>query len=79
MIRTWWRAFSMVTLVALNTSQISRGHFGVAFCTGTLLSWVWWSNTRNASHDETRFGQAAYACGAGCGTVCGMFLGGLWR
>ena len=73
----WWRAFSIVTCTALNVTQIAGGHYGRAFCTGALLSFIWWANTRTAARSEHPAAQWAYACGAGCGTVFGMWLGRL--
>jgi hypothetical protein len=75
----WLRSFKIVTLTALNVMQVSQHRYGVAFITGGLLSWVWWSNTRTAARSDVRYAQLAYAIGAGCGTVFGMWLGGLWR
>lgn len=74
----WWRAFSIVTLTALNVTQVSGGHYYMAFGTGGTLSFVWWINTRTAASSNVRGGQMAYAFGAGCGTVFGMFLGRLY-
>jgi hypothetical protein len=74
----WWRAFSIVTCTALNATQIFAGHYGAAFCTGSLLSFIWWSNTRKAARSDVATAQWAYAFGAGCGTVTGMWLGRLW-
>jgi hypothetical protein len=77
--RIWFRAFSLVSLVALNTTQISGHHYYAAFITGSTLSWVWWKNTKTAASSDVRGAQLAYALGAGCGTVLGMLIGGLWN
>lgn len=74
----WFRAFGIVTCTALNVVQVSHRHFLPAFFTGSLLSFIWWANTRTASSSNAPGAQAAYAFGAGCGTVFGMWLGGLW-
>lgn len=79
LVKTWWRAFSIVTLTALNVTQVSQFNIVPAFFTGGMLSWVWWANTRAANRDDSREAQFAYALGAACGTVTGMFLGGLWN
>ncbi len=73
----WWRAFSIVTVTALNVVQVSGHHYVTAFFTGGLLSFIWWINTRTAAHSEARWGRAAYTFGAACGTVMGMWLGEL--
>jgi hypothetical protein len=70
-----WRAFSLVTLVALNTYQISHRNYGMALLTGGLVSWVWWGNTRKANRDDSRMGQVVYTLGAAAGTVTGMWIG----
>ena len=75
MIRVFLRAFAIVTLTALNVSQVSRSHYQAAFFTGGILSFVWWANTRTANQVDGRSAQIAYATGAGFGTVFGMFLG----
>lgn len=75
----WWRAFSVVSLTALNVTQVSQGNYLAAFFTGTALSFVWWMNTRTAANSTLKGGQIAYAVGAGCGTVFGMFLGRMFR
>jgi hypothetical protein len=74
-VSIWWRAFSIVSVTAVNVTQISAGHYAAAFCTGGLLSFIWWVNARTAAKSEARGGQWAYAFGAACGTVTGMFLG----
>jgi hypothetical protein len=71
----WWRAFSIVTVTAVNVTQISGGHYAAAFCTGSLLSFIWWANTRTAARSELEAARWAYAFGAGCGTVVGMWIG----
>lgn len=72
-----WRAFSIVACTSLNVVQIANGRYALAFVTGGLLSWIWWGNTRRAAHSDLRGAQAAYALGAGLGTVAGMALGRL--
>jgi hypothetical protein len=76
---TWWKAFSIVTLTALNVTQVSGGHYCAAFVTGGTLSWVWWGNTRTANQQDGSLHRIAYAAGAACGTLVGMALGGLWK
>ena len=75
--RVWFRAFSIVTCTALNVVQVTSGRYLAAFVTGSLLSFIWWANTRTAAHSEVKGAQFAYTLGAGCGTVFGMFLGSL--
>lgn len=71
----FFRALLIVTLTSLNVVEVSRGFYLNAFFTGGVLSFVWWGNTRTASRTEGRAAQFAYALGAGCGTVLGMFIG----
>lgn len=78
MITPFFRAFVIVTLTALNVTQVSSGNYLSAFFTGGALSWVWWGNTRTANRDDSSGAQLAYALGAACGTVTGMMIGGLW-
>jgi hypothetical protein len=77
LVKVWWRAFSIVTMTALNVTQVTGHHYKSAFFTGSLLSFIWWANTRTAAHSGIRGAQFAYTFGAGCGTVFGMFLGSL--
>lgn len=76
-IGIWWRAFSLVSCVALNTVQVANHHYVMAFFTGGLLSFVWWGNTKTAAHNTGKYAQHAYALGAACGTLNGMSLG-IW-
>ncbi len=69
------RAFLQVALVAWNVRNVAAGNYGLAFATGSAVSWVWWMNSRCAAHTEAKHGRAVYALGAGAGTVCGMALG----
>lgn len=77
MIRVFTRAFTIVTCTALNVSQVAHSHYLAAFFTGSLLSYIWWTNTKTAVSVEGRGAHIAYATGAGFGTVFGMFLGRL--
>ena len=74
--RVFGRAFLQVTLVAWNVVNVSDRQFVLAFFTGTAVSWVWWMNSRAAAHSEQPSARAAYALGAGTGTVAGMIVGG---
>lgn len=76
--RIWFRAFSIVTCTALNVTQVASGNYLGAFFTGGLLSFIWWANTKTAATSDVKGAQLAYAFGAGCGTVFGMFLGRLF-
>lgn len=77
LVDIWWRAFSIVTCTAVNVTQVAAGHYGTAFLTGALLSFIWWTNTRTAARTDLRYAQPLYAFGAGCGTVFGMWIGRL--
>jgi hypothetical protein len=72
--RVFLRGFLLVTLVALNTRQIASGNYLGAFTVGGMISIVWWSNSSKTREDVTGAGLA-YAFGAACGTVFGMWLG----
>jgi hypothetical protein len=68
------RGFALVTLVALNTTQIASGNFGGAFVVGGGISLLWWSNS-SKKREDVRGAGLAYALGAACGTCFGMWLG----
>lgn len=68
------RGFLLVTLVALNTRQVSQGHYGGAFVVGGLISLTWWANS-SSKREDVRGAGVAYALGAACGTCLGMWLG----
>jgi hypothetical protein len=70
------RAFVLVALTSANVRQIAQGHYGWAFVCGGLISLVWYLNVGKASHDQRWAAVLAYSVGAGCGTVCGMWLAG---
>ncbi len=71
------RAFTQVSLVAWNVINLSQQDYLMAFVSGTLVSYVWWMNSRAAALTQAVYGQHAYALGAGCGTLFGMVLGSL--
>lgn len=73
------RAFLQVSLVALNVTQIARGHMGGAFVVGFLISLLWFFNARSAGRSDAPGAAWCYALGAGCGTVAGMLLSQWWR
>lgn len=73
-LRTFWRGFLIVTLTAANVGQIAGHHWAGAFVGGFGISFVWWTNSRTASHSDLKYGRELYAAGAGCGTVFGMWL-----
>lgn len=75
----WARAFAIVSLTALNVTQVSAGRYLAAFATGGTLSFVWWMNTRIASHASGRAAHFTYAFGAACGTMFGMWVGRMLR
>lgn len=71
------RAFAQVVLVAINITQVARGHYGGAFAAGCAISFVWWINARSAGRSDAPGAAAVYALGAGVGTVTGMYLSAL--
>jgi hypothetical protein len=70
------RGFVIVSLTSMNVRQIANGHFGPAFVVGCSISGVWWFNRRSAAHSDAPGAWAAYALGAGLGTMFGMWAGG---
>jgi uncharacterized protein YebE (UPF0316 family) len=76
LVNLFLRAFAMVTLVSCNTVQISQGRYAGAVLCGCLISLVWYLNVGKASNDQRWQAVLAYALGAGCGTVCGMWIAG---
>lgn len=70
----FWRGLLIVALTSSNIMQIAEQHWLGAFVNGFAISWVWWKNSNRAAHSEARYGQAAYALGAGLGTIFGMWL-----
>lgn len=76
MLRPFLRAFLIVSLTAMNVRLIARGMWIPMFLSGGALSWIWWDNTKMATTGGRR-PQFGYAFGAGCGTVCGAWLGGV--
>jgi hypothetical protein len=75
LLRLAARGWLIVTLTALNVTQIAAGRYVAAFLVGMAISGVWWFNSRNAAHSEATGAWFAYAFGAGLGTVTGMWLG----
>ena len=75
LFRPFRQAFFIVTCTAVNVTQVAGGHYGMAFFTGGLLSFVWWRNTRLAGMTADPLAGHAYAFGAACGTVFGMWIG----
>ena len=76
MIQLFFRGFTIVALVSLNTRLISDGRWS-AVIVATVLSAVWWANARAASQIDGVPAMLVYASGAGCGTALGLWLGGL--
>ena len=78
MITLWWRAFSIVTLTALNVTQVTSGNWVGMFLSGGALSYVWWGNSQKAAkslQSGTKWDALVYAFGAACGTVFGTLIG----
>lgn len=74
MISLFVRAYLQIALVSANVANIAAGHYVWAFLTGFGISYVWWLNARSAGRVEGRGGHLAYALGAACGTITGMYL-----
>jgi hypothetical protein len=73
-LHVFGRGFLLVCLTASNVAQVAGGHWHGAFVNGFLISWLWWRNSRTAAHSDAKYGQGAYALGAGLGTVAGMMV-----
>ncbi|MCX6551193.1 MAG: hypothetical protein NTY02_09355 [Acidobacteria bacterium] len=72
MMYAFMRAFVIVALTGANVALIADRAWIPMFCTGTALSFVWWGNAKAAAVGGRRE-QIAYALGAGCGTVIGVW------
>ena len=68
------RGWLQVALVSANVVQVSQQRYGAAFVTGGAISLVWWHNAHSAGRNDVAGGGFAYALGAACGTVSGMWL-----
>jgi hypothetical protein len=75
LVRLAARGWLIVSLTALNVSQIAAHHYSSAFVVGTAISLVWFGNSRHAAHSDAPGARWAYALGAGLGTLTGMYLG----
>lgn len=64
-----------VTLVSLNTYQISKFYLVGAFIVGFLISLTWTFNVRTAL--GTWRDRLSYSTGAAVGTLTGMYMGKL--
>lgn len=73
-VNQFGRGCLLVTLTAFNVSHIAAGDFRWAFVTGGAISWLWWGNSRSAAWENLPWSRWAYASGAACGTVLGMWL-----
>lgn len=73
--RIFGRGVLLVGLVALNTRLVANSMLPEAAITATILSFVWWGNSRTAALSDARFARAAYACGAGVGTALSIWIG----
>lgn len=80
-MRIFLGAFAQVGAVAWNVSMIAAGNYYVAFLSGGLVSWIWWSNSRRAAVSEGLAPRLYYTAGAAFGTIAGMAIarsGWLW-
>tara|TARA_R110000824_G_scaffold8899_3_gene40400 strand:- start:13904 stop:14143 length:240 start_codon:yes stop_codon:yes gene_type:complete len=70
------RGFLIVSLISLNTIQLSQGRWSapvVGFC----IAIVWWLNARSANRVDGTQAMLCYASGSALGTAMGLWLGGL--
>jgi hypothetical protein len=75
-VRIFVRALCLVTLVACNTRQLALGHLGGAAAIGSLISFLWWTNSAK-DRPDVPYANVAYGLGGGVGTLCGYFLAGI--
>lgn len=76
-LRLAGRGFIIVALTAANVRQIAAGHYGPAFLVGFSISTAWWFNSKTAARSDAPGAWAAYALGAGLGTITGMWIGSI--
>jgi hypothetical protein len=76
-IALFLRGWLMVSLVALNTIQISHGRIVGAMAVGFCISFLWWANSSKARPDG-KWAGVVYASGAAVGTLTGMLIGWRW-
>jgi hypothetical protein len=76
MARTFLQAFSIVTMTALNVTMLMAHNYLGVFVTGTLLSGIWWHNSR-ATRPTGVGHHICYAIGAGFGSMFGLWIGRL--
>jgi hypothetical protein len=67
------RGCLQVSLVAMNTRQLAKGHIGPAMVVGFLISALWWANSSKDRPAGAGVG-CAYALGAACGTGLGYLI-----
>lgn len=72
-IKLFFRAMLQVMLVALNTYQVSHGHFIGAVIVGFLISLVWTFNVKSAAFGSF-YDKLIYATGAAVGTGIGLLF-----
>jgi len=75
-VSIFFRGFLIVSLISLNTIQLSQGRWSaplVGFC----ISVVWWMNARSANRVDGVPAMLCYASGAALGTGFGLWLGNI--
>jgi len=75
LVQVFMRGVLLVGLVALNTRWIAHSQLPEAFITATVLSYVWWGNSKTAALSDVRGARFVYAIGAGVGTALSMWIG----
>lgn len=76
MTRFFLRGFLIVALTTANVRFVAQAQFIPAFICAFFLSAVWWGNAR-AAQGTAPWSREVYALGAACGTVAGIWAGGL--
>ena len=74
LLRVFGRAYLIVSLTGANVAFIASRQWAAMWLTGVAISFVWWTNSRVANRTDGPLAQWAYAIGAGCGTVTGVWL-----
>lgn len=69
------RGLLLVGLVGLNTRLIASSDLPAAAVTATVLSFVWWGNSKTAALSDVPYSRIAYSVGAGVGTALSIWIG----
>lgn len=71
------RGFVQVFPVSVSTAAVASHHYPLAFCSGFLISFIWWRNVGANRMSQSPLDAGAYGLGAACGTVTGALFADL--